>query len=99
MINRYCVALLLIFALASVCIAANPLTDDIISDRVRLKLAGDQVVKGGALTVDVQQGVVTLSGQLELPKQKERAAKLAKGIKGVKQVVNSITLRDQNARK
>ena len=44
-------ALLLV---AGVCLAADkPVTDDSISDYVRLRLAGDAVVKGGALTVDV----------------------------------------------
>ncbi len=97
MINRACISLLVILALASVCLAKEkqPLTDGIITDQVSIKLANDQVVKGGALQVDVKQGVVTLSGQVELQKQKDRAATLAKKVKGVKQVINNITLREQ----
>jgi osmotically-inducible protein OsmY len=52
------------------------------------------VVKGGALTVDVKQGIVTLTGQVENSKQKDRATKLTKSVKGVKQVVNNINLKD-----
>jgi hyperosmotically inducible protein len=99
MITRISLALLLLFALASVCLAKDPISDDLISDQVRLKLANDQIVKGGALKVDVKNGVVSLAGQVELPKQKERATKVAKKIKGVKDVVNNITIRDQNAHK
>jgi hyperosmotically inducible protein len=65
-------------------------SDDAIYDNVRRKLASDQIVKGGALKVDVQAGVVTLSGTVEQEKQKERAAKLAKKIPGVKSVTNQL---------
>ena len=74
--------------------ATKPVTDDIIHDNVIIKLASDQVVKGGALTVDVKDGIVTITGQVENSKQKDRAAKLAKGVKGVKKVVNNINLKE-----
>jgi len=92
------ISLLLLFLLASVCLAKDtkPLTDDAIYDQVRLKLANDQVVKGGALQVDVKQGVVTLSGNVDLAEQRDRSAKLAKKVKGVKQVINNITLRTRD---
>ena len=70
------------------------LTDDVIHDNVIIKLASDQIVKGGALTVDVKAGVVTLTGQVENSKQKDRATKITKSVKGVKQVVNNINLKD-----
>jgi osmotically-inducible protein OsmY len=97
MIHRTLISLLLLFALVSVCLAKDPkpITDDGIYDQVRLKLANDQVVKGGALQVDVKQGVVTLRGAVDQPNQKDRATKLAKQVKGVKQVINNITLRSQ----
>ena len=81
--------------IVGVCVASDKvLTDDIIHDNVMIKLASDQVVKGGALTVDVKQGIVTLTGQVENSKQKDRATKLTKSVKGVKQVVNNINLKD-----
>lgn len=90
------VAVLVILLLAAgVCFAADKvLTDDMIHDNVIIKLASDQVVKGGALTVDVKAGIVTLSGQVENSKQKDRAAKLTRSVKGVKQVVNNINLKE-----
>jgi hyperosmotically inducible protein len=91
---KLCAALLLVFVLAGTSLAKqNPVTDDSIVDQVRIKLANDDVVKGGALQVDVKQGVVTLAGSVEELKQKEKAERVAKKVKGVKQVINNITLR------
>lgn len=70
--------------------ADKPVNDDLIYDQVRLKLAGDSVVKGGALNVEVKEGVVTLSGNVQSEKQKDKAVHLARGVKGVKSVVNNI---------
>ena len=71
----------------------RPMTDDTITDQVRLKLTSDPDVKGGALQVDVKQGVVTLSGAVEMPKQRDKAEKLARKVKGVKSVVNKIEIK------
>lgn len=92
------IALTLIVALflQAVTLAAKdpqPVTDDTITDQVMLKITSDPVVKGGALKVDVKQGVVTLSGAVELPKQREKAEKLARKVKGVKNVVNNIEIK------
>lgn len=96
MIHKFVAALLLFVFAAAFCLAADKpaLTDDMIHDNVMIKLASDQIVKGGALVVDVKAGVVTISGQVENIKQKERATKLTKQVKGVKQVVNNINLKD-----
>ena len=93
---KIAVASLLLFTFAAVSLAKDPVSDDMIYNNVRIKLASDAVVKGGALEVDVKQGVVTLAGSVEMPKQRDRAAKLAKTIKGVKQVINNITIRTKN---
>jgi osmotically-inducible protein OsmY len=97
--NKACAFLLVFFALTSIGLAKDrpPVTDNTVRDQVLMKLATDQVVKGGALQVDVKDGVVTLGGQVEQPKQKTKATKVAKKVKGVKQVVNNITLRDKTA--
>ena len=89
-----------LFLVAGLCLGADkkPLTDDLISDRVRLKLAGDAVVKGGALDAATKDGVVTLTGTVETQQQKDKAAKLAKKVTGVKQVVNNITLKDRKTK-
>ena len=86
-------SVILSLALFGSALASEKLTsDDAIYDYVRRKLASDQIVKGGGLQVDVHQGVVTLRGVVEEQKQKERAAKLAKKISGVKSVDNQLTV-------
>lgn len=65
-------------------------SDDRISDQVRMKLATDPDVKGGALDVTVQNGVVTIKGRVDSDKAHDKATKLAKKIKGVKDVDNEL---------
>ena len=72
--------------------ASKPVSDDFLIDTIRQKLAADQVVKGGAIDVDVKNGVVTLKGKVQEPKQKAKAEKLAKKVNGVKSVVNELTI-------
>jgi osmotically-inducible protein OsmY len=95
MITRICALLLACLLLQAVCLAKDPppVNDDTITDQVRIKLADDPVVKGGALNADVKQGVVTLSGTVDQDKQKDRAERVARKVKGVKQVVNHIEVK------
>ena len=65
-------------------------TDDRITDQVRMRLAGDPDVKGGAFDVTVQNGVVTIKGRVDSDKGKSKATKLAKKVKGVKEVDNEL---------
>jgi hyperosmotically inducible protein len=65
-------------------------SDDRISDQVRMRLATDQDVKGGALDVSVKDGVVTIKGRVDTDKAKNRATRLAKKVKGVKDVDNEL---------
>src|SRR5947199_9822421 len=92
---KIAVLLLALIVFQVVCLAKDPppMTDDTITDQVRLKLTSDPDVKGGALEVDVKQGVVTLAGAVELPKQRDKAEKLARKVKGVKSVVNHIEIK------
>jgi osmotically-inducible protein OsmY len=57
-----------------------------------MKLAGDQDVRGGAIEVEVHNGVVTLKGKVDTEKRKERAEKLTKKVKGVTGVENQIVI-------
>jgi hyperosmotically inducible protein len=89
-----------LFLAAGVCLAADKqVSDDSISDHVRLRLASDPDVKGGALAVEVKDGVVTIGGNVESQRQKDKASKLAKKVKGVKQVVNNIALKERTGGK
>ncbi len=65
-------------------------TDDRMVDEVRMKLAVDPDVKGGALDVAVKDGVVTIKGRVDTDKGKARATRLAKKVKGVKDVDNEL---------
>lgn len=66
--------------------------DDRISDQVRMKLATDPDVKGGALDVTVKEGVVVIKGRVDTDKAKSKASHLAKKIKGVKEVDNELVV-------
>jgi osmotically-inducible protein OsmY len=72
--------------------ADQPKSDDVIDDQIAIKLTSDPIVKGGSIKVDSQQGVVTLSGAVGTKKQKDRAASIAKKVKGVKQVQNDLVV-------
>ncbi|HLY15684.1 MAG TPA: BON domain-containing protein [Bryobacteraceae bacterium] len=87
------VSLLVILALsAGVWAAEKQVTDDQLYDLVRRKLADDQVVKGGAMDVDVKNGTVTLRGKVETNEQKTKAEKIARKVHGVKQVNNELVV-------
>ncbi len=92
MLKLFAVSMAIILLAASCLAADKVVSDDRLYDQVRIKLSGDPVAKGGAFTVDVKQGVVTLSGTAETQQQKDRAGKLAKKVKGVKQVINKLTV-------
>ena len=71
-----------------------PVTDDSIRDQVMVHLASDPVVKGGNIEVAVKDGVVTLSGAVDSDQAHHKAEKLAKHVKGVKSVVNQLTIKE-----
>ncbi len=81
--------------LVSVFAADKPRSDDYLNDTVRSRLAGDSLVKGGNIDVEVKDGVVTLQGKVMEAKQKDKAERLAKKVSGVKSVVNKITIEKQ----
>jgi osmotically-inducible protein OsmY len=100
--SKILASLLALFLLAGVCLNAadkKPVTDDAIYDNVINKLASDPIVKGGALKVDVKDGVVTLAGPVANERQKEKATTVARKVKGVKSVINNLTIQDRPAAK
>ena len=97
MIPKTCASLIALILLACICVAADkPVSDDAIYDKIRINLASDIDVKGGALKVDVKDGVVTLSGDLETKMQKDKAEHIAKKVKGVKKVINNIEVKTRS---
>lgn len=71
-------------------VQADQKTDDRIYDQVRMRLTTDADVKGGGLDVSVKDSVVTLKGRVDTEKGKNRATKLSKKVKGVKEVDNQL---------
>ena len=87
----FCVAL--VFALVfTPLFAQKKVSDDIIVDQVRVKLADDADVGGQQIDVDAHQGAVTLKGKVRSDKQKSKAEKLAKKVKGVTSVINQLVI-------
>ncbi len=82
--------LLAAVALVAPAVAQETQTDDQIYDQVRNRLATNRDVKGGAIQVEVKDGVVYLRGKVAEPKQKNKAEQIAKKTKGVKKVVNEL---------
>ena len=70
--------------------AAEPVSDDTLYDQVRIKIANDRTVGGGAIQVKVTNGVVELTGTVKNEKLKSQAEKVAKKVKGVKSVDNKL---------
>lgn len=67
-------------------------SDDMIVNQVRVKIADDAEVGGQRIDVDAHQGVVILKGKVRDEKQKSKAEKLAKKVKGVTSVTNQLVV-------
>ncbi|MBD3343957.1 MAG: BON domain-containing protein [Chitinivibrionales bacterium] len=67
-------------------------TDQNITLAVETDLSTDNAVAAHLIDVETSDGYVTLSGTVDNILAKERAAKLARSIKGVKGVINTITV-------
>lgn len=83
---------LMVVSLTAVPAAAAPrqLTDTSISDVVEDELLMDTAVPSHLINVVTVDGVVTLSGSVDNILAKERAARIAQTVKGVRSVVNKI---------
>ncbi len=88
------IALLLLVTLAVPLLVAQkpPVSDDMIWDNVRQRLANDADVRGAALDVSVKEGVVTIKGRVHTEKGRKKATELTKKVKGVVNVDNQLKL-------
>ena len=86
------ITILYTLSLASVSMsaAAPVVTDRTISDTVEDELVMDPAVESSQIDVSSSNGVVTLMGKVDNILAKERAANIARAIKGVKSVKNEI---------
>jgi osmotically-inducible protein OsmY len=69
-----------------------PVSDDIIVDQVKVKLADDSEVGGQPILVDAHSGTVVLTGKVTNDKLREKAEKIAKKVKGVVGVDNKLSI-------
>ncbi|MCF7989594.1 MAG: BON domain-containing protein [Thiohalocapsa sp.] len=69
-----------------------PVGDAWITARVEMSLRFDSEIKDGNIDVSTDNGVVSLTGTVRSQAQKEKAAEVAGGIIGVKQVDNALRI-------
>ncbi len=66
--------------------------DALIANEIRLDLKTDYLLENRDISVEVHDGVATLSGLIETPYEKEHAETLAHRVLGVREVVNDLAL-------
>jgi osmotically-inducible protein OsmY len=81
-----------LLALLAIPVFAEEAKDDLIYDQIRQKLSTDREVGGNAIEVKVENGHVTLTGSVRTERQKSRAEKVTKNVKGVKKVENELVI-------
>lgn len=93
-------AIFLAFGLAPVSAQTTdrPLSDQAISDAVEDELLLDPAVLATRIDVQVEGGVVTLNGRVSNILAKERAARIAETVKGVRSAVNTIEVQPLETR-
>ncbi len=67
--------------------------DASITTAVKAKFVEDKTVDAGAISVETLNGTVQLSGFAKSATEKARAEQLARGVKGVREVRNSLSVR------
>jgi osmotically-inducible protein OsmY len=85
------VLILLVMPLVAQKGVANP-TDDEISDQVLVRLSSDTDLGGIKFDITVHNGAVTLKGKVRNDKQKVKAEKVTKKVKGVTSVTNELVI-------
>jgi hyperosmotically inducible periplasmic protein len=87
-------AILALVTVAGACrTAGDPYRDARIEAEVKARLVGEQDANLTRLGVVSSDGTVYLSGAVPSPEQKARAETVAKGVTGVRKVVNTLNVR------
>jgi hyperosmotically inducible protein len=63
---------------------------------VKSALASDPITESGEINVDVNRGIVKLSGFVDSSKEQAQAVQVARSVKGVKEVKNDIAVQTKN---
>ena len=67
--------------------------DATITTKVKAQLVQDSVVKARDIKVETYKGTVSLSGFVSTPEEKARAAQIAAGVPGVREVKDYISVK------
>ena len=67
--------------------------DSAVTVRIKSALLADPAIKSLKIDVETKDGVVALRGTVPSPANAERAVTVAKGVDGVKSVVNRLTVK------
>ncbi len=86
-------AALLIAACATTPLDETLYSDDDLAALVQDALRRDLDLIGTRILVGAVKGTITLDGLVETDKQRQRATYVAQGVKGVRSVINKISLR------
>jgi hyperosmotically inducible protein len=73
--------------------AGQALSNAGLTAKVKAALLADKVAPGLAINVDSDNGMVTLSGDVDSAQQKKRAVQVAKKVKGVKSVADHLKVK------
>jgi hyperosmotically inducible protein len=73
--------------------AGEAVDDTVITGKVKAAFLADSNVKGSDISVETHQGDVTLSGAVASQAQIDDAVRIARGIDGVKNVENKLTVK------
>lgn len=73
--------------------AGQAIDDAAITTTIKAKLVADDELKAIDINVDTAQGVVTLTGAAPSPTAVERATVIARGVDGVTDVKNQLTIK------
>jgi hyperosmotically inducible protein len=71
------------------------LDDTVLVSMVKAALVDAKDVKSGQINVEARGGIVQLGGFVTGEKMKERAISVAKGVSGVKQVVDALFVKPE----
>jgi len=74
--------------------AGRAVDDSVITGKVKAALVADPTTKAHQIEVETFQGRVQLSGFVESSEARSRAVEIAKNVEGVKDVKNSLQLRN-----
>jgi len=73
----------------------QPITDSVITTKVKAELAKDRDTKARAIHVKTKDGVVTLTGSVDSMAEKDKAGQDAQEIKGVVGVTNNLDVKQK----